>query len=233
MERKKEPGWAYSPLLASMGNFQGQRCCWDSALYIVIYSAHFHAWLWLRSYLCAYREEEMFSFTTMTVLLGSGLCKGREKPIVYTCKEFTRRHEAACKAKEEVSYLTLKLMNHWFKRASELRASGSSSNSRMHFWVRQQTLQGRQISERGTGRKNGMNCPLSTQNFYFWRLTSQAWVLPLLLTHTTLLRGIPGSLARYVKLVFKMSEETCWLGFTASHLHLTGTTSDSLEILRV
>lgn len=48
----------------------------------------------------------------MAVLLGLGLCKGREKLIVYTREEFTRRHEAACKAKEEVSYLTLKLMNH-------------------------------------------------------------------------------------------------------------------------
>lgn len=45
----------------------------------------------------------------MAVLLGLGLCKGREKLIVYTHKEFTHRHEAACKAKREVSYLTLQI----------------------------------------------------------------------------------------------------------------------------
>lgn len=38
-------------ILDSLGVFLGQRRCWDSALYSVIYSAYFHTWLWLRSYL--------------------------------------------------------------------------------------------------------------------------------------------------------------------------------------
>lgn len=35
----------------------------------------------------------------MAVVWGFGLCKGQEKLIVYTRKEFTRGHKAACKAK--------------------------------------------------------------------------------------------------------------------------------------
>lgn len=45
----------------------------------------------------------------MAALLGLGLCKGRENLIVYTHKEFTHRHEAAYKGKQEVSYLTLQI----------------------------------------------------------------------------------------------------------------------------
>lgn len=72
----------------------------------------------------------------MAVLLGLGLCKGRGKLIVYTHKEFTLRHKAACKAKWESATSSCKSMNHSFKRASEVRASVSSGNSHMHFWVR-------------------------------------------------------------------------------------------------
>lgn len=114
----------------------------------------------------------------MAVLLGLGLCKGREKLIVCTHKEFTLRHKAACKAKWESATSLCKLINHWFKRASEVRASVSSGNSHMHFWVRKIKFTGQEKQQKGTSRTNQMICPLPTRNFYFRRRTAQGLGFP-------------------------------------------------------
>lgn len=81
------------------------------------------------------------------------------------------------------------LMNYWFKRASEVRASVSLWQ--MHAFLSETTkFTGQWKHWKGTGRTNWLNCPLLTPNLYFpWR-ASQAWVFPSLLTHTAPCKGI-------------------------------------------
>lgn len=56
-----------------------------------------------------HKEKNKYFPLQLWLWLGLGLCKGQEKLIVYTHKELTHRHKAACKAKREVSYLTLQI----------------------------------------------------------------------------------------------------------------------------
>lgn len=90
----------YPPPLASMGIFWGQWCCWDAALYAVIYSCMFMPGFgWAVTSMHKEKNKYFPLNCGLAVFLGLGLGKGRGKLIVYTHKEFTLRHKAACKAK--------------------------------------------------------------------------------------------------------------------------------------
>lgn len=117
----------------------------------------------------------------MAVLLALVLCKGLEKLILYTHKEFTLRHKGACKAKWEPATSPCKLMNHWLKRASEVRGSVSSGNSHMHFWVRKKKVfrAGKTAKGSKQDKSDDWWCPLPTRNFHFWRRTAQDLGFPL------------------------------------------------------